>query len=80
MSQETAYLLVRLRDLSNNFHALSDAIMMLETSPDISTNEVNKLILAKLKIDLCETMLSLNDVFDDAVFNWSQELEKSEVN
>lgn len=75
MSQETAFLLVRLRDLSNNFHALSDAIMMLETSPDISTNETNKLILTKLKVDLCETMLSLNDVFDSTIYNWSKELE-----
>lgn len=79
MSQETAYLLVRLKDLSNEFHALSDAIMMLETSPDINTNDMNQLVLKKLKIDLCDTMICLNDVFDCTVHKWSEELEKGEV-
>lgn len=79
MSQETAFLLIKLRDLANNFHALSDAILLLETSPDVNENETQMLLLKKLKVELCETMLLLNDTFDGAVYEWTEELKNSEV-
>lgn len=80
MNPNSIFLRARLRDLGQEFTMLCDAIVYLETMPDTNVNEGTVLALQKLKVQLCQKLLELEDIFGCVVSEWDAELKKeSEV-